>query len=495
MSINKIANINLETSAYYQDLSNLGVRFWSQDVGTSELRFLITRNNFPLSLSTENVRVVLALESGESFISTDDLDIENEVEGVASYIIPSDFLAVATITGKVTGQIYVTTIDGNEIVVQRKFTFNVENDLLSTIPSEEKIRYIKTFDDLRIDMVTRLGTVETALTLLEQNVADVNNARDTSITAINNLHDAKVVTFNQNFDDKMLLIDGRESDISTLATTTIADMVTKKAEFDAAVSGADLVTDSEATNWQKYKMVKDDGTRTYLTKGSFADVHSLEPGLYETVTNDTPTQGFPTDITNAAFVEIDVTKSGSGRKQIKVVQSSNSKTFVKYIHTDGLDNGWKQVAVVDSLASLETVTNSQNKANTAENNAKAYADTAIAATRKTLFSGSVSNVNSVINLVESINNYVIVIISGYCPAGSFSEVVVVPALNTTTIAIQRPNIANASGGSPYIYEMNLSITTSTKLTITSDIHNSLSSDTASGANANNFVVTRIEAIK
>ena len=136
MSMNKIQDVKLETTATYQPLSDLNVRFWSQDKNTAELRFIITRNQFPLSLSKENVKVIIALESGASFISSDDFIIDSEVEGVARYIVPTDFMRVAS---NVTGQVYVTTLDKEEIIVERQFKFTVSNDLLNDYPSEDKL--------------------------------------------------------------------------------------------------------------------------------------------------------------------------------------------------------------------------------------------------------------------------------------------------------------------------------------------------------------------
>src|SRR5699024_2498478 len=351
MSLNKKITIPMETTAYYQSVSKLGIRFWSQDIGTSTLQFKITRNNYALPLSNENVQVVLALTSGESFITTDDVTIENELEGIVSYTIPEEFMAVAT---EVVGQVYVATLDGDEIVVQRKFTFTVENDLLSSIPSEEKIRYIKMFSDLQEEMSTRLGGVETALTQLEANVDAVNNARQAGITAINNLYNAKLVTFNQNFDDKMTLVNNAMNDMETYVDTSLADMTAKKEAFDSSVSGSGLVTEADSTNWQKYKMTKDDGSRIYLNKDSFADITALPSGLYETVSGvDSLAQGFPPGHGDSTFSIIDITVSDSGRRQIKVVSSYNSKTWVKYIHTNGEDRGWKEIPVVDNVASIE----------------------------------------------------------------------------------------------------------------------------------------------
>lgn len=488
--MNKIVNIPLETTAYYQSLSKLNIQLWNQDKNTAELRFLITRNNFPLPLSEENVKVILALESGESFITTDDLDINNEVEGVATYIIPPEFMAVAT---SVVGQIYVATIDGDEIVVQRKFSFEVAEDLLSTIPSEEKIRYIKMFDDLRVDMNNRLGSIETAIETLESNVDAVNNARETGITAINNLYNAKLVTFNQNFDDKMLAITNATTELNDYVDTAQADMVAKKTAFDEAVTGSGLVTVGDSENWQKYKLTKDDGARTYLNKGSFADVHALEPGYYETVSNDTPTQGFPSVFADAAFIEIDVFKSASGRKQITVTQSSRGQTFVKFLHTDGADNGWKEIPYVNPADPYETASSSSAKANTAENNAKAYTDTKLSATRKTLFSGSVNGVGSNINLTESMDNYAILIVSGSYTGGTFNETFLVSTMGTG-IPIQRVNLSNTTGRSPNIYEAEISRVNSTRFKIERDNQYSIAGDNET-MNANNFTIQRIEAIK
>lgn len=492
MSISKQISIPMETSAYYRAQSNLNVTLWNQDKNTAELRFLITRNNFPLSLSTENVNIILALESGESFITTDDLDIDNEVEGVATYIIPTEFMAVAT---DVTGQIYVATIDGDEVVVQRKFNFKVEEDLLSTIPSEEKIRYIKMFDDLRVDMNNRLGSIETAIETLEANVDAVNNARDAGIAAINNLYDAKTVTFNQNFDDKMALLNASFNTMETFVADSQADMIAKKEAFDTAVTGSGLVTDADSTNWQKYKFTQDDGTRTYLPKGSFEDVLALEPGYYETVSADTPTQGFPSAFANAAFIVIDVIKSSSesGRKQITVTQSSRGQTFVKFLHTDGADNGWKEIPYVNPDDPYETVNSSQGKANAAENNAKEYTDIKLEATRKTLFSGSVNGVNQNINLTESMDNYSILIISGNYTGGTFTEAALVSTIGSG-IPIQRINLSNVTGGSPNVYEAEISRVNSTRFKILRDNRYSILGESAI-MNADDFTIKRIEAIK
>ena len=489
MAINKIAKIPLETTAYYQALTKLNVSFWTQDKGTSTLQFIITRNNFPIALTGEDVKVILALESEGSFISTDELDLDNEVEGVVTYTIPSTFLAVAK---NVTGQIYVAVGD-DETVVQRKFSFKVENDLLSEIPSEEKIRYIKMFDDLKVDMEARLGTLDTALSRLEENIEDVNNARDNGVAAINNLYNAKLTTFNQNFDDKMLEISNATTELNDYVDNSLADMTQKKNEFDDAVIGSGLITEGSTSDWQKYKLTNEDGKRVYLNKGSFTNVADLQPGYYETVSTATPTQGFPSVFGNEAYIEIDVTQSDQDRKQITVTQSSRGQTFVKFIHTDGIDNGWKEIAYINESDPFETINGSSNKANTAENNAKQYTDSKVQSINTVLFEGTANGVNTTINLNESLDNFIVLYIFANFPGGT------VPVLGnpygSNVIPIQLTNIIDSAGQGGGIYEAVISKTSRTQLKITSDVFYDLGSQEGSGANANKITITKIVGVR
>ncbi|MDW4288118.1 poly-gamma-glutamate hydrolase family protein [Staphylococcus saprophyticus] len=196
-------------------------------------------------------------------------------------------------------------------------------------------------------------------------------------------------------------------------------------------------------------------------------------------------------VSNASFVEIDVTKSGSSRKQIKVVQSFNSKTFVKYIHTDGLDNGWKQVAIVDDLTNLETVTESQSKANVAESNSKSYTDELLALQNALLFEGTVNGVGKTVNLLGNLYDYNMIVISGEAPGGVFNEVVL-PATIKTNIPIQRLNLRDTDGEFLGVYEIKLEVTNGTTLTIASDVSWDVASSSGSGPGRNAFTISRVE---
>ena len=281
MSMSKTKNILLETTATYQPLSDLNVRFWSQDKNTAELRFIITRNQFPLSLSKENVKVIIALESGSSFISSDDFIIDSEVEGVARYIIPSDFMRVAS---NVTGQVYVTTLDKEEIIVERQFKFTVSNDLLNDYPSEDKLRYIKTFDDLRNEIASRVSKLESDMETMEDYVVQVQDTTQKGITALTNLIKQKQDAYNANHTAKMKELNDKGSEYSAKFDDDKVYMDDKFQAFQESVNGSGLVTTGQSKNWQKYKLTDDDGTSVSLASsvdlGDPVYLSSLTPGEY-----------------------------------------------------------------------------------------------------------------------------------------------------------------------------------------------------------------------
>ena len=79
----------------------------------------------------------------------------DELNGVIDYKIPDEFMKIAT---RVIGQVYVTTLDEEQVVVQRKFAFNVENDLIAELPAENKLREIKYFSDMRSEVADMIKT-------------------------------------------------------------------------------------------------------------------------------------------------------------------------------------------------------------------------------------------------------------------------------------------------------------------------------------------------
>ncbi|WP_426451276.1 BppU family phage baseplate upper protein (plasmid) [Staphylococcus xylosus] len=492
MPMSKIKDIKLETTADYQSISGLNVQFWNQDKGTAILQFNITRNNYPLGLSEENVKVFIALESGDSFLVDDNLDYVDELNGVVAYTIPDDFMRVAS---KVTGQVYVTTLDEEEVVVQRQFTFNVANDLIADLPAEDKIREIKYFSDMRAEVAQMMEKLNNDFANMNDYVTQVEQTTQDGITALTNLIQQKQDAYNDNHTAKMKELNDTASEYSTKFDEDKEYMDDKFQAFQESVNGSGLITTGQSEDWQKYKLTSDDGKVQYLSKGTISNVLDLPTGIYETVSNDdATTQGLPV---NNTYVQIKVLQMANNeeRKIIEVTSTYNSKKWDRQLHTNGdRDTGWREVAYINPNNPFETVQGSQSKANTAESNAKTYTDSKVGELHKILFNGTVSNVGSKVNLLGSLYDYNMIVISGEAPGGVFNEVVL-PATIKTSIMIQKSNLRDSDGEFLGVYEVKLEVTNGTTLIISNDVSYDMVYDSASGPNRNAYTINRIEGWK
>ena len=483
MPMSKIKDIKLETTATYQPLSDLNVRFWSQDKNTAELRFIITRNQFPLSLSKENVKVIIALESGSSFISSDDFIIDSEVEGVARYIVPTDFMRVAS---NVTGQVYVTTLDKEEIIVERQFKFTVSNDLLNDYPSEDKLRYIKTFDDLRNEIASRVSKLESDMETMEDYVVQVQETTQEGITALTNLIKQKQDAYNTNHTAKMKELNDKGSEYSAKFDDDKQYMDDKHQAFKESVMNSEVVTQGESTKWQKYKLTEEDGNR--LSKKGL-DLLNLDTGYYETwdAVND-PLDG------DTGIYEVNVTTGSSGQKTIVAIQSYLNKTFINTIHTDGQDTGWKELISLPIDEEVETKISSEQRGNEILTDANQYTDEQLSKQHTVLFEGSANGVNTEFNLTDSIYNYNLIIISGEFPGGTFNEPVLVSNI-LGNVTIQRFNLTDAEGQLTKFYESSVNVENGIKPFIRHDVAFNYKNLKPSGKDNNAFTITKVEGWK
>ena len=482
MPMSKIKDIKLETTATYQPLSDLNVRFWSQDKNTAELRFIITRNQFPLSLSKENVKVIIALESGSSFISSDDFIIDSEVEGVARYIIPTDFMRVAS---NVTGQVYVTTLDKEEIIVERQFKFTVSNDLLSNYPSEDKLRYIKTFDDLRNEIASRVSKLESDMETMEDYVTQVQDITQEGITSLTNLIKQKQDAYNANHTAKMKELNDKGSEYSAKFDDDKVYMDDKFQAFQESVNGSGLITTGQSKDWQKYKLTLDNGTPFALTGFDFNDIDSLETGNYFLNTS----YNSPFKFTSYGFLKIE--KASNNSKKAIATSGNSNQYYVKY-KWNGEWSDWEELITAKDVTQIETLTGSQSKANVAENNAKVYADSKVDEQHNILFSGSVNGVGQTVNLTGNMNDYEYIIVSGDILGNDFSQIMV-PSIIGSVVNIQGLNLRDSDGMLLGVNEVKLE-TTSTTIKITNDVAYDNPSNTGSGPNRNAFTITRVEGV-
>ena len=482
MAMNKIANINLETTADYQSLSGLNIQFWNQDKGTAVLQFNITRNNYPLGLSEENVKVFIALESGDSYLVDDNLDYLDELNGVVAYTIPNDFMRVAS---KVTGQVYVTTLDEEEVVVQRQFTFNVANDLIADLPAEDKIREIKYFSDMRVEVAQMMEKLNNDFANMNDYVTQVEQTTQDGITALTNLIQQKQDAYNANHTEKLNEITTTGDDYTSQLVEDKNYVDAKISEFQTAVQQSGLVTVGDAESWQKYKLTDDSGVLPIVNlRGDLEALQALPSGFYYmsfvpiTGVGQTSSTGFVT-----------VWESNGGQvKHISFKPYNSTQEFIMRYYREW--SGWE-----NKFDGLEKSIDAQAKANVAESNAKVYTDEKVKNQHGVLFEGSVNGVGQTINMTESMFNYNFIIVSGSTPAGDFDKPVLVNQNSGNNIIINVMNLVDSNGNLGSVYELKLAKTNETTLTIANDVFFDYGTNSGSGPNANRFTIKRIEGWK
>lgn len=482
MSMDKITNVKLETTANYQSLSKLGVSFWNQDTNTAILQFHITRNNYPLSLSQENVKVFIALESGDSFLVDDNLNYVDELNGVVAYTIPTDFMRVAK---NVVGQVYVTTLDQEETIVQRKFTFDVANDLIASLPAEDKIREIKYFADMRAEVAEMMTKLNNDFENMNDYVSQVEQTTEDGIAALSTLIQQKQDVYNANHTAKMKELNDKGSEYSAKFDDDKVYMDDKFQAFQESVNGSGLITTGQSKDWQKYKLIPDSGTLN-----AYVGVDFNNP---EEVLGNKTLFGYTASSTNNPnrssgngyfkyFVRT------TGYMKLEYMPFNSDKMFQKTKQA-GIWGDWVEIVTATESSSIETTTGSQSKANTAENNAKQYTDEKYSKRNKILFEGTASGVGTAINLDEDLDNFIMLYIIGDFPGGEFSALG--NPIGTRNININTDNIVGLDATDATSYECTLKKISRQKLEINSDNYVNILTGEGSGANANKFTIQKI----
>ena len=477
MSMNKIANINLETTADYQSLSGLNVQFWNQDKGTAVLQFNITRNNYPLGLSTENVKVFIALESGDSFLVDDNLDYLDELNGVVAYTIPNEFMRVAT---SVKGQVYVTTLDEEEVVVQRQFTFNVANDLIADLPAEDKIREIKYFSDMRVEVAQMMEKLNNDFANMNDYVTQVEQTTQDGITALTNLIQQKQDAYNANHTVKMQEINDKGTEYSTKFDSDKDYIDEKTEEFKDAVNGSGLITTGQTGNWQKYKLTDDDGNYPNVSlNNDLSKLQALPPGFYYGLGTPITISG----VSTSGFIEVSVKPPGTVKHIVYRPYNVNKEFIMRYYNEW---TGWE-----NKFDGLEKTVDAQAKANTAENNAKLYTDEKMSTLHEVLFTGSVNGVSKNIILNDDYNNFDEVRLFYSTLGGRDSKVV--KAKETNQIVIHSFNLTNSDGSNGDIFETTIDRVNGTTLKISNEVRFNLLNQT--GGSTSGITITEIIGVK
>ena len=375
--INKNGFFDLKVEPHLKPISDLGIGFYNLDENTATLRFQLSNSTGLLLISENNLSVYGYFESSNGSVSdVIELEIVDELNGVAEITLDQDFLQASTST-KVKGQLYigVRNVDGrpdyNEVAVLGEFTFEVADALINKISSFTKIEYIRMFSQLKAQIQKEVTDIQEAIKNGADYVAEMQTVKEQGITQIN-----KTVTEGKTYIDNVIA--QAQTNINDAATSAIGDVKTAKDnalstmtntmsekvsevenvsnnavkhvddklnEFNLGIEENSFIQPTDLDNklneleWQKYKFTNDDGSRQYV---SGLNLLTAPPGQYEstnTINGPLKENGEP----DTGFIESDISVSSSGRRLIMATRSSFNKTYIKTLHTNGADTGWKEL--------------------------------------------------------------------------------------------------------------------------------------------------------
>ena len=331
MSISKVKQIRLETTAQYQPISDLNVRFFNQDINTSVLDFIVTRNDNPIPLGIDNIEATIVLTSNKFKIS-DEVQIKDGMNGILTYTLPDDILERP---GKVTGQIYIGIKGKEDTVVQRLFSFDIEDSLINSFDAETKLVYIRKFDQLEEQISQRVESIEQAIEHSEDYVTKVIEEKDIALSQIDASKISVLEEMTTLFDTEKSNLQAIGEDYKTSFEQVDVELNQKIEDIKQEINPDTYVTQIQSENWQKYNFTNVDGTVKKLSVG--ADINQLTAGLYE------GSGLINTPYGDNGFYEIYVTQSYNGRKVIIAISSYSGRTSIKTFHSGGTERNWREL--------------------------------------------------------------------------------------------------------------------------------------------------------
>lgn len=220
-----------------------------------------------------------------------------------------------------------------------------EIDLDPFEPFKDELSEIVAAYEKKIQNITQevQSTKDSAIESIESTQSQSeSNIKQTEQSAVNSINKAQQEAESQ-ISDSTAALKGKTEELTTLFNNSMDKLTSKQdtalAEVDsakqAAITALEEFQGVDTSNWQKYKLTNDDGTFKSLDTGT--DMLSLKAGNYES-------SGFVNDpLDDAGFYEVTVTESYNQRKVIHAVHSYSNRYFVKTIHSDGADKGWKEL--------------------------------------------------------------------------------------------------------------------------------------------------------
>ncbi|EVG44829.1 hypothetical protein T881_02159 [Staphylococcus aureus SMMC6085] len=249
--------IELQTTSQYNPVIDTNISFYESDRGTGVLNFAVTKNNKPLSISKHNAMTSIVLKTDNfddehgAYIS-DELTIVDAINGRMQYVIPNEFLKY---TGRVHAQAYFTQNGSNNVIVERQFNFNIQNDLISNFDSKTKLVYIKSIQDLTESVKEEVEDLKKSLSDTKSLVTEIDSRINQGIQRLE-IKQNEAVQMITTTQDKAVQYINSEFQKVVDKEQAIFERVN---EVEQQINGADLVKGNSTTNWQKSKLTDDYG--------------------------------------------------------------------------------------------------------------------------------------------------------------------------------------------------------------------------------------------
>ncbi|HEI9184851.1 TPA: BppU family phage baseplate upper protein, partial [Staphylococcus aureus] len=211
----------------------------------------------PLSISKHNAMTSIVLKTDNfddehgAYIS-DELTIVDAINGRMQYVIPNEFLKY---TGRVHAQAYFTQNGSNNVIVERQFNFNIQNDLISNFDSKTKLVYIKSIQDLTESVKEEVEDLKKSLSDTKSLVTEIDSRINQGIQRLEIKQNEAVQMITATQDKAVQYINSKFQKIVD-KEQAIFERVN---EVEQQINGADLVKGNSTTNWQKSKLTDDYG--------------------------------------------------------------------------------------------------------------------------------------------------------------------------------------------------------------------------------------------
>ncbi|MBW5887508.1 BppU family phage baseplate upper protein, partial [Staphylococcus aureus] len=232
----------------------------------------VTKNNKPLSISKHNAMTSIVLKTDNfddehgAYIS-DELTIVDAINGRMQYVIPNEFLKY---TGRVHVQAYFTQNGSNNVIVERQFSFNIENDLISNFDGKTKLVYIKSIQDLTESVKEEVEDLKKSLSDTKSLVTEIDSRINQGIQRLE-IKQNEAVQMITTTQDKAVQYINSEFQKIVDKEQAIFERVN---EVEQQINGADLVKGNSTTNWQKSKLTDDYGKAIESSEQSIDSVLS-----------------------------------------------------------------------------------------------------------------------------------------------------------------------------------------------------------------------------